>query len=62
MDWTGNAKLVYKTLGASNHTEDERQTDDYYATAPENVQKISAQNHICVFFSHKLRKERRVFR
>ena len=23
-DWVGNSKSVYTTLGASNHTEDER--------------------------------------
>ena len=26
-DWTGNANSIYKTLGASNHTEDERQRE-----------------------------------
>jgi len=25
-DWTGNKNSVYKTLGASNHTDKERQT------------------------------------
>lgn len=33
-DWTGNKNSIYKTLGASNHTEKERQEDDYYATDP----------------------------
>lgn len=33
-DWTGNSKSVYTTLGASNHTEDEREQHDYYATDP----------------------------
>lgn len=33
-DWTGNGNSVYKTLGASNHTEKERETNDYYATEP----------------------------
>lgn len=33
-DWTGNSNSVYKTLGASNHTEEERQNEDYYATDP----------------------------
>lgn len=33
-DWTGNANSIYKTLGASNHTTEERQIDDYYATDP----------------------------
>lgn len=33
-DWTGNKNSVFKTLGASNHTEKERQANDYYATDP----------------------------
>lgn len=33
-DWTGNQNSIYKTLGASNHCEHERQVDDYYATDP----------------------------
>ena len=33
-DWVGNKNSIYKTLGASNHTEKEREVDDYYATEP----------------------------
>lgn len=33
-DWTGNKKTVFTTLGASNHTDKERQCEDYYATDP----------------------------
>lgn len=33
-DWTGNRASVFKTLGASNHTDHERQREDYYATEP----------------------------
>ena len=33
-DWSGNTNSIYKTLGASNHTEKEREIDDYYATEP----------------------------
>ena len=33
-DWTGNQNSVYKTLGASNHTDKDRETNDYYATDP----------------------------
>ena len=33
-DWTGNKNSVYTALGASNHTEDEREQDDFYATDP----------------------------
>lgn len=31
-DWTGNKNSVFKTLGASNHTDKERETHDFYAT------------------------------
>ena len=34
-DWTGNRNSVFKTLGASNHCDHERQSEDYYATQPE---------------------------
>ena len=34
-DWTGNKNSIFKTLGASNHTEKETQNEDYYATDPE---------------------------
>lgn len=33
-DWTGNKKSAYATLGASNHSELEREINDYYATDP----------------------------
>lgn len=33
-DWTGNNKSTYVMLGASNHSDKERQNDDYYATDP----------------------------
>lgn len=31
-DWTGNSRAIYTTLGASNHVEEEREINDYYAT------------------------------
>lgn len=34
MDWTGNARSIFSTLGASNHTDEERQREDFYATDP----------------------------
>ena len=34
MDWTGNAISIFTTLGASNHTDEERQREDFYATDP----------------------------
>lgn len=33
-DWVGGRASVFKTLGASNHTDNERQREDYYATEP----------------------------
>lgn len=33
-DWKGNTNSVFKTLGASNHTDKERQNEDFYATDP----------------------------
>ena len=33
-DWTGNYKSIYVTLGASNHSNLEREANDYYATHP----------------------------
>lgn len=39
-DWTGNNKSIYTCLGASNHSEDERQVDDYYATEPKATQLL----------------------
>lgn len=39
-DWTGNGNSIWKTLGASNHTEKERQSDDYYATDSTAIDKL----------------------
>ena len=33
-DWTGNSRAIYTTLGASNHVEEDREENDYYATHP----------------------------
>lgn len=33
-NWTGNKNSIYKTLGASNHTDKNREQNDYYATDP----------------------------
>lgn len=41
-DWNGNINSVRKTLGASNHTENEREADDYYATDPIVIDKLLA--------------------
>ncbi len=36
-DWTGNKKTVYSILGASDHSKNEREKNDYYATHPDAV-------------------------
>lgn len=36
-NWTGDKNSIYKTLGASNHCEEEREKNDYYATDPKAV-------------------------
>lgn len=36
-DWVGNTNSIFKTIGASNHTEKERESNDYYATEPKAV-------------------------
>lgn len=47
-DWTGNKASVFKTLGASNHCDHERERADYYATEPAAVEwlcKLETFNH-----------------
>lgn len=39
-DWTGNSKSIYTTLGASNHTDKARETNDYYATEPKAAELL----------------------
>ena len=33
-DWTGNSKTAFAIIGASNHSECDREANDYYATEP----------------------------
>jgi hypothetical protein len=39
-DWSGNSKAIYSTLGASNHSNDEREINDYYATDPKAMKLL----------------------
>ena len=39
-DWVGNANSIYRTLGASNHTDKERESNDYYATEPKAAELL----------------------
>ena len=48
-DWNGNSNSIYKTLGASNHTEKEREVNDYYATEPKAVELLLEQETFCSY-------------
>lgn len=37
-DWAGNKKSTFVMLGASNHSEKERESDDFYATDPHSLE------------------------
>lgn len=39
-DWNGDQNSIYKTIGASNHTDKEREVNDYYATDPIAIDKL----------------------
>jgi len=39
-NWIGNKNSIYKTLGASNHTDKEREKNDYYATEPKAAEML----------------------
>ena len=40
IDWTGNKKSAFTCNGASNHSESEREQNDYYATEPKAVELL----------------------
>lgn len=42
-DWTGNTKSAFSCIGASNHSEGERQQDDFYATEPKAMELLLAE-------------------
>lgn len=39
-DWTGNKKTTFSTLGASSHSEHDREENDYYATDPKTIDAL----------------------
>lgn len=41
-DWSGNKKSTYITLGASNHTDKEREQNDFYATDPVAIDGLNS--------------------
>lgn len=44
-DWTANSKSTFATLGASNHTDKEREERDFYATPRIATEKLLLQEH-----------------
>ena len=43
-DWVGGTASVFKTIGASNHVDEEREAHDYYATDPYRIKRINTLN------------------
>ena len=42
-DWTGNKRTVFSIIGASNHSETDRQTEDFYATDPSAIDALKSK-------------------
>lgn len=49
-DWTGDSKSIFRQIGASNHTEKERQCEDFYATDPKAAELLLEVEQL----SHKI--------
>lgn len=45
-DWTGNYNSIFKTLGSSSHSEEEREENDYYATDPATLKPLFQKENI----------------
>ncbi len=39
-DWTGNSQSIFKQLGATSHTTEEREEHDFYATEPSAIDDL----------------------
>lgn len=40
-DWVGNNASLYRIMGASNHSDTEREKDDFYATDPKAIDALA---------------------
>lgn len=49
-DWVGDKASVFRTNGCSNHSDGEREPNDYYATDPKALQLLLDQED----FNHKI--------
>ena len=39
-DWSGNKKSIFKIIAASNHSDTERESNDFYATEPRAIDAL----------------------
>lgn len=46
MDWTGNKRSVFTTMGATGHSTYEREQHDFYATDPVAIDRLAAKFEI----------------
>lgn len=46
-DWVGNSKAIYSCHGASNHSEEEREEHDFYATPPIATELLLELERFC---------------
>lgn len=54
-DWVGNSKTTFVQLGASNHSDVEREVNDFYATDPETLEIfLQALNRDGIKLHHKI--------
>ena len=44
-DWTGNAKSIFVCNGASNHSDEDREQHDFYATEPKALELLLEKEH-----------------
>lgn len=46
-DWIGGTSSTFKTIGASNHADHDRQREDYYATEPAATEWLCKLEEFC---------------
>lgn len=46
-DWVGDYNSIFKTLGASSHSKEEREINDFYATDPNTLTPLLERETIC---------------
>lgn len=51
-DWSGNGKSTFITIGASNHTDKEREEHDWSTKTPDSL-KERVNNFLCRDFYQK---------